>query len=227
MSARPAPMGPTRPAASAPAVLLPSRARAAPSAGGMARRRLAVAAAKRLLPAAALLLLGVVLLWPEFEGGEERARLSFRRIAQTDAEALRVVAPRYRGIDEQSRPYSVTAATAQQQGAAHRLDLTTPEADLTLADGAWVYLRADAGHYDRPAARLDLAGAVRLHHDNGVMLETAAATIALDAGSAASDTPVAAQGPFGTITGEGFRMTERGTVIIFTGRARAVLEGGR
>ena len=38
-------------------------------------------------------------------------------------------------------------------------------------------------------------------------------------------TPVAAQGPFGTLTAEGFRLSDRGQVVVFTGNARAVLEG--
>ena len=38
---------------------------------------------------------------------------------------------------------------------------------------------------------------------------------------------MAAQGSFGTLTGEGFRLRDRGAVVVFTGHARAVLEGGR
>ena len=41
------------------------------------------------------------------------------------------------------------------------------------------------------------------------------------------DRPVAAQGPFGTLVSEGFRLTDRGQVVIFTGRSRAILEGGQ
>jgi lipopolysaccharide export system protein LptC len=47
----------------------------------------------------------------------------------------------------------------------------------------------------------------------------------IKAGDAEGDEPVAAQGPFGTLTAEGFRLRDRGQVVIFTGRARAVLEG--
>ena len=56
---------------------------------------------------------------------------------------------------------------------------------------------------------------------------TAAAQIQLREGSASGDEPVAAQGPFGTLTSEGFRLTDRGQVVIFTGRSHAVLEGGQ
>jgi lipopolysaccharide export system protein LptC len=36
---------------------------------------------------------------------------------------------------------------------------------------------------------------------------------------------VAAQGPFGTLVSEGFRLYEKGAVVVFTGQSRALLEG--
>ena len=59
------------------------------------------------------------------------------------------------------------------------------------------------------------------------MLKTEAATVETGAGTAQGDAPVAAQGGFGTLTSDGFRLTERGAVVVFTGHAHAVLEGGR
>src|SRR5690349_10217414 len=81
-------------------MLPPSRQRRAPTSGQMARRRFFVRLSKRLLPALALGLLALVVFWPEIEGNEDRSRVSFRRTAQPRAEALRVVNPRYQGIDE-------------------------------------------------------------------------------------------------------------------------------
>jgi lipopolysaccharide export system protein LptC len=205
----------------------PSRQRRAPTSGQLARRRILVALAKRLLPVLAVGLLAVVAFWPEIEGGEERSRVSFRRTAQPQAEALRVVQPRYQGIDELSRPYTVTARSAQQRGSEEVLDLDQPRADILLTDGAWVYLSAEEGRYDRPRSHLDLAGDVKIYHDNGTMMRTKQAAVEIDSGAASGDAPVAAQGPFGTLTSEGFRLTERGAVVVFTGRAHAVLEGGR
>src|SRR3712207_8708936 len=40
--------------------------------------------------------------------------------------------------------------SGQQQGSEEILDLEQPRADILLNDGAWVYLRADSGRYDRP-----------------------------------------------------------------------------
>lgn len=206
--------------------LPPSRQRRAPRPGQLARRRIFVGLAKRLLPALALALLAVVVFWPEIEGNEERSRVSFRRVAQPRAESLRVLSPRYQDVDELSRPYTVTARAAQQLGGEQILDLEAPRGDMVLTDGGWVHVSAETGRYDRPRHHLDLAGQVTIHHDNGITLRTPEAAVEIEAGTASGDAPVAAQGPFGTIESEGFRLKDRGAVVVFTGRAHAVLEGG-
>ena len=224
-----APEGPARPSAPAAASvrhLPPSRQRRSPRPGQLARRRVLVGLAKRLLPVLALGLLAVVVFWPEIEGNEDRSRVSFRRVPQPRAESLRVVSPRYQDVDELSRPYTVTARAAQQLGGEQILDLEAPRADMVLTDGGWVHVSADAGRYDRPQHHLDLAGDVTIHHDNGMTLRTPEAAVAVEAGTASGDAPVAAQGPFGTLESEGFRLKDRGAVVVFTGRAHAVLEGG-
>jgi lipopolysaccharide export system protein LptC len=220
---------PVSPVAAAPAPrhhLPPSRQRRTPRPAQLARRRILVGMAKRLLPVLALGLLAVVVFWPEIEGNDERSRMSFRRVAQPRAESLRVVSPRYQDVDDMSRPYTVTARVAQQVGGEQILDLEAPRADMVLTDGGWVHVSADTGRYDRPRQHLDLAGDVTIHHDNGMTLRTPEAAVEVEAGHASGDAPVAAQGPFGTLESEGFRLRDRGAVVVFTGRAHAVLEGG-
>ncbi|MBU8543932.1 MULTISPECIES: LPS export ABC transporter periplasmic protein LptC [Roseomonadaceae] len=208
-------------------MLAPSRERTAPSAGQLARRRILVAVAKRILPLAAVCLLAAVALWPEIDSAADRGRVAFRRVLQAAPDALRIVDPRYQGVDEQDRPYTVTADLATQGGNEDVVALAAPRADLLLGDGAWVYLESREGRFNRPTNRLGLAGQVTVHHDDGTQFVTEAAEIDLKAGAASGDLPVAAQGPFGNLTAEGFRLYDRGQVVIFTGRARAVLEGGQ
>jgi lipopolysaccharide export system protein LptC len=216
------------PAGAAPRRMLPpSRDRWVPSAAQIARRRLAVRLAKWVFPLAGVALLAGIAIWPEIDRMEDRARVSFRRVATTAPDAVRVIEPRYQGLDEQNRPYTVTADIAAQTDAPDIVDLSRPRADIVMTDGAWVLLESEAGRFDKARNRLDLTGEVTLWQDGGNMLVTDAAEIALGEGTASGDRPVAAQGPFGTLTSEGFRLTERGQVVVFTGRARAVLEGGR
>lgn len=208
-------------------MLAPSRARRAPTSGELARRRLLVAVAKRVLPLAALALLATIALWPEIDTAADRARVSFRRVAEVRPEALRLVEPRYQGVDEQNRPFTVTAELALQVGDEQVVQLRAPRADLLMGDGAWVYVEAREGRYDRPRNLLELAGRVTVHHDDGTQFVTEAAKVDLGGGHAQGDLPVAAQGPFGTLTAErGFRLHDRGQRVEFLGPSRVVLEGG-
>jgi len=184
-----------------------------------------VAMGKRLFPIAAVALLATIALWPEFESAADRGRVAFRRVAEMRPDALHIRNPRYQGVDEQSRPYTVTADSAVQAGNEEVVQLQAPRADLALTDGGWVYLEAREGRYDKPGSHLDLAGQVTVHHDDGTQFVTERAALDVAGGNAEGDDPVAVQGPFGTLTAEGFRLVDRGQVVIFKGNARAVLEG--
>lgn len=206
---------------------VPSRARRGYTRGSMLRRRFTVRFLKLLLPAAALALLSAIVLWPEFERTSENARLSFRRLSRTTPEAVRVVDPRYQGIDDQGRPFNVTAFIASQPGASNVVDLEAPRGDMTLTNGGWVLLDSRTGRLDREENILDLWGDVTIWQDDGTLIETQQARVDVKEGHAEGDSPVAAQGSFGTITGDGFRLRDRGAVVVFTGNARAVLEGSK
>ena len=203
----------------------PSRERRAPTRGQLARRRFVVRWTKRLLPALALGLLGLIVFWPEIEGNEEHSRVSFRRTMQARPEALRVVNPRYQGVDDLNRPYTITARTGQQRGSADILDLDEPKGDLTLTDGSWVYVQSRTGRYDKPASHLDLLGDVQAYTDDGILFLTEQAAVQIDTGEISGEKPVAAQGSFGTLTAtDGFKVLERGAVVHFLGKSHAVLE---
>lgn len=203
----------------------PSRARRTPTTGEMTRRRIMLAVVRRALPVAACLLLAAIVLWPELNRTEERVRVQINLAAQVSPESMRVAQPRYRGLDEQGRPYNVTADAAIQAGASQNiLDLTNPRADQFLGEDAWVMLESRTGRFNRADNRLDLAGDVTLWHDNGTRMQTGQALVRMNAGYAEGNAPVAAQGPFGTLTSEGFRIIDRGQVVVFTGRAHTVLE---
>jgi lipopolysaccharide export system protein LptC len=213
------------PGAASRRAMLPSRSRVQVSSGSIIRRRVAVRLAKLLLPVGALALLAAIALWPEIDGAADRGRMAFRRATQATAEAMRISGARFQGVDEQNRPYNLTANSAVQRDQTGVIDLAKPRADILLTNGAWMLLESQDGQYNRPDSLLDLQGNVTLWHDNGTTMKTEAAHIDVHAGEAESDVATAAQGPFGTLNSEGFRLRERGQVVFFTGRSHAVLEG--
>lgn len=222
MSVRPLPVRPPnyRPGRQLAAAV---RVRKPPSPGGLARRRLVINLTKWLLPMAALLLLASIALWPEIGRLRDTARIAYQRVASEISGAVLTDA-RYRGVDEHGRPYTLTAATAEQV-APERINLTTLKADITMADGTWLMLQSKRGVYLQNTNQLDLSHDVVLYRDDGTTLTTASASIDLKNGAAASAEPTHAEGPFGTLDAQGFTLTDQGAAIQFTGPAHLVLNG--
>ena len=180
---------------------------------------------KVLLPATAAALILLVLAWPQFSIEEESFRLSISKLAPGQAESLTMLNARFEGLDENDRPYTVTADIATQSEIDKDLvTLERPKADITLADGTWLTLTAKSGEYHKEAQVLDLAGAVNLFHDKGFELNTESARVYLDEGMAEGAQPVQGQGRIGTVEAEGFRVLDRGARIFFLGRSHMVIE---
>lgn len=199
------------------------RVRKPPSPGRLARRRFTIKLTKWLLPAGALLLLGSMALWPELGRMRDQERIAFQRMTSAVGGATLTDA-RYRGVDEHGRPYTVTAATAEQV-TPDRINLTTPKADITMANGTWLMLQSKQGVYLQNTNQLDLSKAVTLYRDDGTTVTSASASIDLKLGAAAGAEPTHAEGPFGTLDAQGFTVTDKGTAIQFTGPAHLVLNG--
>ena len=198
-----------------------ARVRQVPDPGGLARRHLLIVLIKWLLPVGALLLLASIALWPELGRVRDTVRMTIEHTAASGATMTDV---RYRGIDDHGRPYTVTAATAQQDGP-DRINLTMPKADITLTNGTWLMVQAKRGVYLQNSSQLDLSRDVTLYRDDGTTLKTASASIDVKAGAAASDQPTHAEGPFGTLDAQGFIVTDKGTAIQFDGPAKLLLNG--
>lgn len=180
---------------------------------------------KLLLPAVALGLIALVLLWPQLNPIETGFRLRPVAVSIDDLENLRMLNPRYVGTDAQNQPYTLTADQAMQvSGDANTTDLVKPKGDITLKKGTWIALSAETGVYRKQEQLLDLAGNVNLFHDAGYEIVTARAHINLDDGTAEGNDPVVGQGPDMELSGQGFRVFDRGERILMTGQSRLVIQ---
>ena len=201
-----------------------ARVRRPPSPGALARRRLVITLTKWLLPAVALLLLASIAVYPEIDRLTDSARVAYQR-ASSQISGATLTNARYRGVDDHGRPYTVTAATAQQDGP-ERINLTTVKADITMTDGTWLMLQSKDGVYLQHSNQLDLSHNVTLYRDDGTTVVTNSASLDLKNGAAAGAEPTHAEGPFGTLDAQGFTVTDKGTAIQFAGPAHLVLNGG-
>jgi len=229
---------PRQPAVSGPPVMAPSAAartggylaivsrrgaRHVPTHSGMLRRRLMINASKFVLPAAAVLLLSSIALWPELNRGHDRTRFSMSGIS-VSMDGARLKDAHYNGVDEHGRPYTITAATALQRDE-DRVDLTTPNGDVTLENGTWLDVRSKQGVYMRKDQQLDLSHDVVMYRDDGTTMTTESATVAMKDGAASSSMPTHVEGPFGTLDATGFTTVEKGAAIQFWGPVRVELNG--
>lgn len=189
----------------------------------LARRRHMIVLAKWILPAAALALLCTIAAWPEVEQIEAGARTAASHLS-ADVTAARLTDAQYHSVDDHGRPYTLTAALAQQDGP-ERVNLTAPKGDITLQNGAWMMVKAKQGVFMQRSNLLDLSHDVTLYRDDGTTLVTPSASLDLTRGAAAGAEPVHAEGPFGTLDAQGFTATDKGTSIEFAGPARLVVNG--
>jgi lipopolysaccharide export system protein LptC len=185
-----------------------------------------VAFLKRALPAIGVTLLLLVAGWPRLAPLLESVRIGFPAIDLREARELRMVNPRYGGLDRYNRPYVVTAAIGRQVPDRNDvMALERPKAVMTVHGGASVVLTAATGIYQSQAQLLDLFADINLVHENGTRFVTQRAHANLSDDSAEGHDPVEGHGPSGDITGQGFRILPKGETIIFTGESHLLFKG--
>jgi lipopolysaccharide export system protein LptC len=183
-----------------------------------------VAVLKRLLPAIGILLLLLIAIWPRLTPLWERMRIGLPAIDLRDAQELRMVNPRYSGIDREGRPFVVTAASARQ--IPDRQDLVSlqfPVAEIRLRSGAEVRASAISAVYQSQAGLIDMFGDVTVTHQDGTRFVTQTARVNATQNAAEGNDPVAGHGPAGEIKAQGFRIIDKGETIIFTGQSDMLL----
>jgi lipopolysaccharide export system protein LptC len=179
---------------------------------------------KFILPAVALALVILVIAWPYLQSNDLSFRLNFAALNAGQTEDPSMVNPRFLGIDKDNQAYSITADLARKLTEKDAdVELEMPKADIALEDGTWLVLTAENGIFKRLKKTLDLTGAVNLFHDSGFEFRTAKAQIDLESGTATGNVAVRGQGPFGDIYAEGFRLTEKGKTILFTGKSKLII----
>lgn len=187
-----------------------------------------VALLKRLLPMLGLTLLVLVAIWPRLGPLLESVRLSFPIIDLREARELRMLNPRYAGVDRFNRPYVVTAAIGRQ--VPNRDDLMAlerPRAEMTMRRGALVVVTAATAVYQSQTQLLDLFEDVNLVHENGTRFVTKAARVDVAGDTAEGHDAVSGRGPSGDIDAQGFRIFDKGDTVIFTGKSDLLLKGSK
>ncbi len=185
-----------------------------------------VATMRLALPILAACLLAVLALWSKLGLDTERFILAVNALGPQHIESMSMDNPHFDGIDDKRRPFSVTAKKATQlDPKGDVIDLTQPQADITLEGGTWLTVSSDKGRYKRQEQLLDLTGEVNLFQDQGYEMHTHDVHVDLAGNSAIGHQPVQGQSPAGDLTAEGIQVKEAGKQIFLLGRSHLVLYG--
>ena len=177
---------------------------------------------KVLLPATAVGLIILVIAWQQIEEGATPP-VTLPPVDLQGGE-VSVLNPRWNGVDKEDRPFTVTAdLVTQSKENSNLYSLELPKADITLKDETWLALTARAGEFLFEEQQLELTGDVDMFHDQGFEIRTEAASIDLKTKDAWGDSPVEGHGPAGRLNAEGFRITQEGARILFTGKSRLIV----
>ena len=175
---------------------------------------------KFTLPVVAVVLVGLIVFWQQIMPNAKLLSADISDLSADMAKNLVMIGPRYDGIDQNGRPYSLTASVARQvEDNEDVMLLLQPTADMTLEDGAWAALSADKGRYNRKTEKVFLVENVNFFHDRGFELRAPYAEIDFVTSTARGDKGVEGQGPSGIIVAEGFVFQEAGGVMLFTGQS--------
>jgi lipopolysaccharide export system protein LptC len=175
-----------------------------------------------VLPLAALAIFGVMVAWPELD----KKVNSQPQPVEVTAENVKneLVNPRFEGVDNNQRPYTITAARAvQSEDDPNIVDLEMPVADMTLKGGQWLAAEAKEGLYDQNDRKLELEGNVFLFYDEGYELTTSRLFVDLRARKVWSEESVQGKGPKGLLEAKGLKADATENTLYLQGPAKLVL----
>lgn len=153
----------------------------------------------------AFLLIVMVFIVPMLHEDDNGARLVFTDVEVTEKMEPRMSNPRFQGIDQKGRPYNIIAKSATQQEDSSIL-LDAIEADITLANGAWLALHSQTGTYVPQKEMLFLRKQVEIFHDAGYDVATEAMDVNLTKSIITGSEPVTAKGEAGNLEARRFKV---------------------
>jgi lipopolysaccharide export system protein LptC len=190
----------------------------------VARYTRLVTLSRRFLWALIAGMVGVV-IWVASDTSESGGRLVFSNIPKSENVENVMLKPHYQGIDSHNQPYTVTADKATQ------IDKETVALDAINADmvrggsgkDSWLAMTAKKGELNTTTKQMTLSSGVSLFYEGGYEFRSERAEVDINKGAAHGDAPVEGQSPLGTLTADGFSISENGRVIRFNGSVRMKL----
>lgn len=191
------------------------------------RRRRLFRTLRISLPTGAATIILLALFWPQLIGHNDRIDIAVPRSGEDEQRPEAVVNATYSGVDRAGRPFTIRAQSVRNPpGEEHVLQLTQPDAQISLKDGSLLTIAAATGLYRRDSDSLDLQGDVTFRRVPDLTVRTEEATIHLGDSTASGERPVGATSSQGTLSGTGFRIADGGDTVFVAGPARMQVVAG-
>jgi lipopolysaccharide export system protein LptC len=180
-----------------------------------------VRAARLALPVAALVIVGIVIAKLSSDPHQSLNPVAtMPKDEKTIPGQTAMTEAKYEGIDQQGRPYTVTAkSAARDMKAPESVLLTAPGATLQVDDSRTVAMQAAAGVFDAKNSQLRLYDGVRVSDNTGYEMDLRDIDIDIKARHAVTQSPVSGKGPLGTLDAAGMDVQDGGAMIVFKGPA--------
>lgn len=181
---------------------------------------------KILLPAAVGALLAYLLLSP-LSRQKEISFLLDKSKVDVAGERLKVEAAQYRGVDNQGRPFILTADKALQATSAQPVvGISGMSASIQLDEGP-ASIRADNGRYDMDKQTVDVDGPIMVRAADGYTLETRDVNVDFNTKRLQSGGAVEGKMPLGRFTAGRMTADLPSRTVVLSGRARLrIVQGG-
>lgn len=180
----------------------------------------------RALPAAIGLLVAIMIITPLSPRGEVGFLLDRNKVAVIK-DRLRVDNAMYRGMDNNGRPFSLTAGNAVQRSSAEGIvRMNDLSARILLKDGPAV-LNAQSGRYDIRAERVNVDGPVRLSAADGYRMVARGVSIDLENQQMMGQGRVDGAIPAGTFSADRLQADLSQRTVTLDGNARLYMEPGK
>ncbi|MAI83977.1 MAG: LPS export ABC transporter periplasmic protein LptC [Rickettsiales bacterium] len=136
-----------------------------------------------------------------------------------------VINPKFFGLDKKERPFQIFASQARtfdSNNSFYKLD--EPKGTLNDNEGSKILIESLKGEFDKNQQKVHLFKNVKLINSNGLNFKTQSAYIDLTSNEIFGNKKIMGQNQQGKIIAEGFKITEQGSKIFFTGKTNLIIK---
>ena len=180
---------------------------------------------KITLPALAVALLLMIMVWPNFNNGDSKFRITDQDVAVGAPTASTIVGPRYVGSNDDGLNYSIKAAAAapvaDQPNAINLKNLTV---DVTFKTGMTAHMTAERATYWRDRNGMVAQGYIRVTTNNDHTIDADIVYSDFAKGMIWSDRKITGRSITGDFTADGFETDKTANRIKLNGRVKMRLQ---